>query len=195
MTEYIAKKMTIWLLKGQFIDKEDYELYYLGNEVIVSTGITSFIILLIGLMLKNLFGAIIFLICFISIRNFSGGYHAKTRWGCLLTTVVSYISSYYITELQMKYANSILTGLLIAEVLISGLIFLRYAPIENKNKKLLPDWRKKNRKWMLAVVIVWNILGIMILVTKANFATQIFNTILIISILVLRARRENYAEN
>ena len=65
----------------------------------------------------------------------------------------------------------------------------------DKNKKLLPDWKKKNRKWMLAVVIVWNILGIMVLVTKANFATQIFNTILIISILVLSARRENYAEN
>lgn len=195
MTEYIANKITIWLLKSKFINEEDFELYYLGNEVIVSTGTTFLIILCIGFGLSNLAGAIVFLICFMSIRNFSGGYHAKTRLGCLGTTVISYISSYFITNLQMRYVIDMQPGIWVFEIFISCLIFYEYAPIENKNKKLLPDWKKRNRNWMFAVIICWIIVGMLISIINIDITSQIFNIVFIISILVFKARREDYGEN
>lgn len=195
MTEYIANKITIWLLNNKLINEEDFELYYLGNEVIVSTGTTFFIILCIGFWLSNLAGAIIFLICFMSIRSFSGGYHAKTRLGCLGTTVISYIGSYFITNLQMKYADDMQLEIWGLEIFISYLIFYEYAPIENKNKKFLPGWKKRNRNWMFAVIACWIIAGMLISVINTEITSQIFNIVFIISMLVLKARREDYAEN
>lgn len=48
---------------------------------------------------------------------------------------------------------------------------------------------------MFAVIVCWIIVGMLISVINTEITSQIFNIVFIISMLVLKARREDYAEN
>ena len=79
MTEKAARLMADRLAGMGQIQGEDVELYALGIEVILSSAVTAAAVMILGIFLRNWKGALAFLLCFMHIRNYSGGYHASTR--------------------------------------------------------------------------------------------------------------------
>lgn len=178
------------LSKNLQIDDAELDLYELGIEVIVSTIFTSAFILLIGGMLNRLAEAFLFLICFITLRNYSGGYHAKTRMGCFVASIASYFSTDGIACLIRKIPENVQYFALAAGYFITLVIFYFVAPLENPNKRLLPEWKKHNRVMAFAILYLWigcSILNMHIGVT--SMAYQIWATLTVISFLLWIARR------
>ena len=84
VSEFLAKRITMRFIRKFQIKEEDWDLYYLGIEVIVTTALTSLMIMALGIALRNFFGSVVFLLCFMSIRGYCGGYHAKPECGAFL---------------------------------------------------------------------------------------------------------------
>ena len=94
MSEFLAKRITMRFIRKFQIKEEDWDLYYLGIEVIVTTALTSLMIMALGIALRNFFGSVVFLLCFMSIRGYCGGYHAKTRVRCFFVSILCYLLSF-----------------------------------------------------------------------------------------------------
>lgn len=190
MTEYISKKVTIFLCRKLEIDDEETDLYELGVEVIVSTLITSGVILLMSLILCNFAGAIVFLSCFITVRNYSGGYHARTRMGCFATSITCYLISYGITCAVGYTANYAGEVVLTIGLVTALFLFWRMAPVENPNKRLKPEWKKHNRIMTLILLFIWLLLsGFGILLNAKELVRQIWAALIVIAGLLRMARR------
>ena len=94
VSEFLAKRITMRFIRKFQIKEEDWDLYYLGIEVIVTTALTSLMIMALGIALRNFFGSVVFLLCFMSIRGYCGGYHAKTRVRCFFVSILCYLLSF-----------------------------------------------------------------------------------------------------
>ena len=92
MTERAARVMADGLACMGQIQRADVELYALGIEVIVSSGVTAAVVMILGILLGNWKGAVAFLLCFMHIRNYSGGYHASTKVRCFLDSPWGYLA-------------------------------------------------------------------------------------------------------
>ena len=60
MSEFLAKRITMRFIRKFQIKEEDWDLYYLGIEVIVTTALTSLMIMALGIALRNFFGSVVF---------------------------------------------------------------------------------------------------------------------------------------
>ena len=67
VSEFLAKRITMRFIRKFQIKEEDWDLYYLGIEVIVTTALTSLMIMALGIALRNFFGSVVFLLCFMRV--------------------------------------------------------------------------------------------------------------------------------
>lgn len=195
MTEYLSKRMTQYLVNRLQIDQNESDLYELGMEVIVSTVITSISIFLVSFFLKNFAGAVFFLCCFITVRNYSGGFHAHTRAGCFAVSIVCYLASYGLSKALACFPLLIQALLIGVGLAVSAVVFGVCAPLENPNKRLKADWKRHNRRMMLFMMLFWLMLfGCLIRIGKCDWAAQIWATLVIIAVLLEMARRRDKDE-
>lgn len=101
-----------------------------------------------GLVSGEFLGIVIFLVSYIKIREYSGGYHAKTIRGCYLCTAfITIISIVFIKILPGP--NRILIWIFL---FISGSVIWFFSPQEAVNKPLkineLYEYRKITRRYL-----------------------------------------------
>ena len=71
-----------------FSKAEKEEIIRYGLDRIKSTGIMTLVTLLMGCVFQVIFQSIIFLVCFIVLRKYAGGYHADTQNRCYVISTV-----------------------------------------------------------------------------------------------------------
>jgi len=127
-----ADNMVNKLVKMKIIGAEDCELYRFGIETALLKGIHLISYLILGLMLGKTFELIIFLIAFIPLREYAGGYHAATKKGCYIISCLCILSILLILRVfpAVYYSNSMYLAL------FSGVLLLFLVPVESKNKPL-----------------------------------------------------------
>jgi len=136
------------------IAAEDSNIYRYGYTLLSETAINLLIAALIGLVMHELGIVVGFLLLFIPLRSFCGGYHAQTFWKCMLLSNVVIFTAVYVVG---NYAERIVPfGYVVAEVL-SVAVILKLAPVQSKNKRLgkreINLYRKVIR-WILLVQVV-----------------------------------------
>lgn len=143
----IAEKMVNTFLKNQVIDKENTEAYKYGMELLVSQVISIGVVLILGILLGRMWETLLFLIFFIAIRVYAGGYHASCYRNCIMGFAISYIGILVIGEWMRKEQ---LEFLAIICLVFANIIIYILAPIEDRNKPLdskeYIEYRKKAQK-------------------------------------------------
>jgi len=83
-----------------------------------------------------------------SIRLFLGGYHAETYWGCFSLSFTIYL----VIILLGKYIvyNSIIVMML---VIISITLVFLFAPVDNINKRIKSEKRRKKLKYYSIIIV------------------------------------------
>ena len=138
MEHYLSTAFAKHLLSKNIINEEMFEVYVYGAELFLSFVITNAIIIIIGIIINQLAATLVHLLIFILLRRFTGGYHATTYLKCKITMVVIYaftiISANYV-ELNIYWY---------VLLMVAGNITIFFsAPIENPNKKLDDNKKKK----------------------------------------------------
>lgn len=122
--------------------EEDKELYLFGfyQGMIFLLNVAT--ALLVGILLRMLLECVLFLICFVPLRIFAGGYHAKTQFRCyVMSTATTVILLHLIAILQRNMGVEA-----IMLYIISACISWRLAPVQDQNKPLDANERMKYRK-------------------------------------------------
>lgn len=142
MFKNLAEDITFLLIKNKIVDIEERDIYLYGIEVILLNGGLLLMFLIISLLFGNMINFWAYLIFFLPLRIFSGGYHAKTSECCFAMSTVMYGTSVVITKfLPLLYLNFYcwIAGA------VSMFIILLFTPLINANNPLNKVQKKRNR--------------------------------------------------
>ncbi|WP_313346261.1 accessory gene regulator B family protein [Sedimentibacter sp.] len=182
MINKISKNVAVFFIKNNLIQVDEIDIYIYGLQLIISSILGISIILFFGIISDHLTDSLIFLFCFIILRQYSGGYHANSYLKCNLY----FISIFLLTEAaviytQAKYKDVLTVGL----ICISFVIILRFAPIDNINKKLSNSQKLKNKKITLIIFVILITISIFMKVNDVNYYYNIAVTILSVTALMI----------
>lgn len=130
MVRKVSKKVTDRLLSRNAIKDEDYEIYQYGLEQLFTSILNMLTLFVIGSIMGMIWQGIIFVLSFMLLRKYAGGYHASTPLRCyLLTTLIITVALSVMKYLEI----SILIYLVL--LMVSSVIVYMLTPVEAVNKE------------------------------------------------------------
>lgn len=143
MIKKLTNHILSYLISSNAIDdnEETKDYYRYGIEITISSLINILLIIIIGIVSGNALESIVFLACFIPLRQFTGGFHAKTYFLCNLSFAVSFIILLIVYKFTNQYVTSYIVFLII---IFSCIIFFQNVRLKIKIKSL----QKKRKKYI-----------------------------------------------
>lgn len=161
MYQKLSYKITDSLIEKNIVAEEDKIVYRYSIEVFLSDIFYLLIAFFTALITQSLAASIAFFIGFLSLRKFSGGYHAKTYLRCHFLFWTNQILMIILYHFLLPEYSKILSFVFIAFSITSVLVF---APVANGNKPLSKE-EKSKYTWMSRMVIILDA----IIVTALSF--------------------------
>ncbi|WP_394522294.1 accessory gene regulator ArgB-like protein [Lacrimispora sp. JR3] len=151
MIQRISESIVNWQIKKNILTGDQRALYLYSYEVLLNQTINVFIAGLIAIVLNAPMPVFVFLVSYIPLRSYCGGYHARTNGGCTIVSAFLIVLVCLVERVLTGELTVILPPLCLA---ISGALIFLYAPAPDKNKPLdeveTIHYRKRSR-------IVWGI--------------------------------------
>ena len=133
MIRRLSESIVRWQFRKNILTCEQSSLYQYAYEVMLNQAINMFLALLIAIALNAQIAVLVFLVSYIPLRSYCGGYHARTNGGC---TIVSTILILLVCIIEkMLYWDSVIIIIPIC-LIISGVFIFMFAPVPDKNKPL-----------------------------------------------------------
>lgn len=115
------------------VQSEDWDIYTYACEQVLANA-THLVLSAIISSLFDLFAeGMAFVFCFVLLRHFTGGHHAKHHWGCILTFACILTAALSVLTFLPMEAYWFLSLLLI--IVTIGSVFI-LAPIKHENKPM-----------------------------------------------------------
>lgn len=158
MLSKLAKSTAHFFVCRNIIECEDEEVYAYGTELLYSAALNILLAIIISLITNTVYPTFLFMLSFVIIRQYIGGYHAKTHIGCMsiLGTVLVLFSRlvYFIPSESEMVISTVLTA-------VSAVLVIVFAPVEHPNKPLSEHEKNSLRKRGIIAVTITSILIIM----------------------------------
>lgn len=150
MIEKCADVIVDWLIKSDVVEEDDKELYSYAVYSLVLSISPLLLAIGFGLCMGCVSQSIVVVLPFVIIRKYSGGYHTKRLWSCLvcssLLLLLCITASFYVK-----------CGWLLAIFTIGATVSLIYfSPIDNENRVLSKYEKIQYKK--ITVILVFVIL-------------------------------------
>ncbi len=133
---------------------------------------------------------------FVSIRIFSGGYHANSYGKCFtLFAITCFLYLFMVQEILLYGGNQ--TVLFLAAVVFLGGMILKKAPIANVNRPLSEKERVRFRKNSILLWTFWTVAGMTLWAMQIRNLSAGFISVFIetaIYMLVIEGRKEDRKE-
>lgn len=175
MFRYFAENIAFILIKNKILNIKNREVYVYSIEVILLNLVLLLSLLGISIVGNSLLLFIGFLLFFIPIRTFAGGYHAKHSETCFGISVGLYIVAMIIFN---QFPNLYKNALVIVLFILAIAILLIWSPLKNPNHPLADYQYKRNRRVVFGIVIIDIML--FVIFTKMNDAIASGEAIFII---------------
>ena len=137
MFKDLSERITEWLFKNGTLPKEDKEIYLYGIQQGIISLLNLGTTMVIGMVFGKLLESVLFLVAYIPLRSFAGGYHAKTAVRCYFFSIV--MMSAVLWVMRCVPYSGLICGCLTA---IFGSMIWFLVPVEDRNKPL-DDVEKK----------------------------------------------------
>lgn len=124
-------RLVVKLIKDGAIEEEDREIYEYGFTQGIVMLINLMCTLLIGICMGMVNEVVVFMLAYIPLRSFSGGFHAKTQARCFVYSNLLVVA---ILAVSRFLAKDSIACLILG--LIGTIIIIVLAPVEDKNKPL-----------------------------------------------------------
>lgn len=186
MIKKIAARITKFICKDSENQTDMQEIYQYGVELTLSTILNIFWIVVAGVILSDIFSGLIFLAVFMMIRPFTGGYHAKTYFKCNMVFIITFLLVWYarwgiliIPDIELSYR------LLEAIVLLGLIPVIMYSPIENENKRLDRNKRRRFRIIGITLYIIIALLALIVQFVNIRYGAMMLLSMLAVSIMMI----------
>lgn len=172
MFRNLAEDITFLLIKNKIVEIEKREIYIYGLEVILLNGGLLITFLIISILCGEIVNFLAYLIFFLPMRLFSGGYHAETSERCFILSTITFGASIAISKLiPLLYISN--TGKIIGAV--SVIVILVLAPLINENNPLNQTQRRRNRIILCTLLFI----DLVFYILSCNYAWTIASNELI----------------
>ena len=131
MISILTDKIVNRLICQNIIANDDREIYQYGLERIFTILLNLVSILILSLIFGEIFKSIVFTVSFFVLREYSGGFHARTPVKCYLLTLASV--ALFLLIVKLNYINVYICFILL---LVSSVTIFLYSPIGSENKPL-----------------------------------------------------------
>lgn len=179
----ISAKITAFFISRSIIPSYDREIYEYGFELLIADLINFSAILLIGAFAGQLWYSILYLLIFVGLRCFCGGYHAKTHLRCHICTIGAYLV-FLVCNMILSPAHALL---LLGENLLASVPVVLFAPIPHANKPLTEAVRKKNRLRSIVLYYTLTLLAFVLCLNHRQEGAAISMTLWIVSLCMIPA--------
>lgn len=191
MIKQLSAYILQYILNNEVIENtnDEKEFYQYGIEITISSILNIALILGIGLITRNFVESLLFLLLFIPIRQFTGGFHASTYFKCNLSFCFLFSSVIILYHFTGSILNVYLSILI---TFICVLLILVKCPVENKNKPI-PKERRGIHKIMAALLsIVYGVVGTVLTAISNNYGALILYTLSAVTILIIVALLQDW---
>lgn len=151
MLQYLSDHIAAIFIKNGLVDQQSKEIYTYGLFLILSTMQTSAVILILCALLGNVLIGVVFLVSMMSIRFFSGGYHATTYWKCFLLSTSLAVLVFIVSKTTPPAVIPIVSTVL---TLSSAVYLFLKTPLVNENNPLSDRQIRKNRRISRVIIVV-----------------------------------------
>lgn len=182
MIHNLSNNITTFFVNNFLIKKDEADICCYGMEIIISTLVGFGSILVTSVLFGNILFGMLYLFFIVPIRMCVGGYHAKSYLKCNIVFVLFFVLAFWFYS-TLDERGYIILGLI---NLLSVILILCIAPLENKNKKLTERMKKRykridafiyilggacgiyfdNLNWINIMTIVLNIIMLLLMVGK-----------------------------
>lgn len=172
MFEKISIKITDKLEENGTVSKPDRELYEYGLRQILTTLLNIATAFLIGLAMDMMGYAVIFIVAYIPVRIYAGGFHASTSKRCWAVSAIMLVAALFVVKYIPKEYFWIITTLSLAAC--AGIICM--SPVEDANKPLDENENRVYHMrtiWLLTAEIVLVLILIFMGFRKVVITTEI----------------------
>lgn len=167
---------------------KDKEIYRYGIQQGLNLALNILTTIIIGCLCDMFLPSILFLVCYMPLRSFCGGYHAKTHLRCYIYSVIM-ITCILLISKYLTF-NTLVYELL---VLISFIVIMLLAPVEDQNKILDSDEKKFFRKKACIITVLEVLLYHILLITHYVNGYKILSiSIFSLSILMIIGQIKNH---
>lgn len=182
MFKSLSYKFANTLIKNDIIENKDLEIYRYGFETLIYFLVNISVALFIGIIFDRLIHTMVFLSCYCTLRQFTGGYHAKNYTECTLTFAAIYLLTIFIDNNldigKWKY-------LIILIHIFSIVIIYKLAPQEHRNKPLSEKEKRHYKKIIMKIICVITTVFIVSLMFNILISYVIYSFFAIVCICLL----------
>ena len=145
-----AENISSFFIDNSVISENDRKVYSYCFELLISELINILIILAVAILSKQYVNIAVFLISFLLLRKWAGGYHANTHYGCTLILFLI-LTLFIVSEIVLSYnAKCILQFF---NIFTSLPIICIFAPVDNSNKPIKDEQRKKFKTYCIIITV------------------------------------------
>lgn len=127
----------------------DDEVIRFGINMMRTMLVGFMVAIVLGLLMDELWEGIIFCAMLMPLRENSGGFHMKTKWGCAVVSCLIYIS--VLVMEKMIYPTNIELFILYVFVAI---LFIVLVPVDNANNRLSKEQKRYLEKKSIRIFIL-----------------------------------------
>ncbi len=141
--EKIAERIVVWQIQKNVIKEEDKAVYVYAYETLLMRVINFLIAIIVGAVTKNLLAVVVFLVSYIPLRTYAGGYHSRDSIRCMIFSTLLIIGVALVTKVSF-YEKSLLGFLIFVGIgILSYAAILFVSPVADENKPLSDEEKKQ----------------------------------------------------
>ena len=142
------------ILKG-IIEENKHDIYAYGFEILIAYLFYILYFSIISIITRTFFTSLSFLVGFVVLRNFAGGYHAATYKMCHILFALNHLIYIFAQHYIPTYMY---ISVFITTVLISVISIWLLAPVDHENRPFSDSefarFRKRSRSYTFGIISV-----------------------------------------
>lgn len=181
--EKISNAITDFYIRKNYVPQDKREIYSYGFQLILADIVNFSIVILLGMLLNRIIDSILFLITLCSVRQFSGGFHAKTFWLCRLSMLITFFGVTVVSQLLSAYPFKMIISLILNVFCIIFIAAL--SPIKHPNKELTTKQKKQNKTNAILTSFIMSVISIILIIAGFDKGVTISITLVAVAILMV----------
>jgi accessory gene regulator B len=139
-----------FLIRSHALEEKYREDSIYGLTLVFEKLIVSTVLFMLSLLLGKFWEGVLFTVCFLMLRQATGGFHAKSFPGCFIGSIATVVLTLEVfLPLLAKY--KIIFGLI---CIISIFCILLFAPVNHPDLMLTLEEQRKHRNWSRGILFM-----------------------------------------
>lgn len=173
-----------FLIRNNALEEEYREDAVYGMTLVVEKVIVCMAVCVVSLLLGKFLEAAVFTLCFLALRQTTGGFHAKSFPGCFAGSVVTVVLCLEVF-VPLLAKHLIIFGMLF---IISIICILLFAPVNHPDLMLTAEEQGKYRIWGRGILFMETGVAVAGTILKMKWQQYIILAVIICAVFIVLAK-------